>query len=183
MTDSREVLGKGRWVALLQEGRYEYAERILGSGVAALFPVTDDGKVILVEQYRTAVHSRMIELPAGLVSDEHQGESMIDAARRELVEETGYEASEVIPVLDFPTSAGLTSERVNLFFAYGLKKVGDGGGDEHEQITVHEVPIDALTDWIFDKHRAGFGIDPKIFAAAWLREQKFTRNPSPEGRG
>lgn len=172
MSGTREVLGKGRWIALYREGRYEYAERVLGSGVAVLFPLTDERKVVLVEQYRNAVKCKMIELPAGLVSDEREGESFIDAARRELIEETGYEAKEISLMIELPTSAGMTSERVNLYFAHGLKKVSQGGGDEHEQIIVHEVPLNLLATWLFEKHREGFGIDPKILAAAWLHEQK-----------
>ena len=71
-------------------------------------------------------------------------------------------------LLTGPTSAGLTNEMVTYFHATGLRKIGAGGGDEHEAITVHEAPLDELDVWIAEKQAAGLAIDPKIFTSLWL---------------
>lgn len=176
-TAKKELLAKGRYLSLVKLGHYEFAERIFGTGVVVMFPVTDDGKVVLVEQYRAAIGSKALELPAGLVDDEasRKGESFEDAARSELHEETGYEAARLEFVTEFATSSGMTSERVSLYFANGLKKTGPGGGDASEQITVHEVPLADLVPWLWKKQSEGFALDYKIFAAAYLHD-KFVSN-------
>jgi ADP-ribose pyrophosphatase len=95
-------------------------------------------------------------------------ESLASTAQRELLEETGYEASEMRLLSAGPTSAGLSSEVITFFHATGLRKINAGGGDPHEEITVHEQPLDTLDDWLRERAARGALVDPKIFAGLYL---------------
>src|SRR3546814_2912534 len=98
----------------------------------------DDGHVILGEQYRVPLGRNCIELPAGLVGDEDENESVESSAARELEEETGYRAGSVEVLGEFASSPGMTSETLHLVRATGLQKTGDGGGIDGENITVQD---------------------------------------------
>src|SRR5436190_22227688 len=95
MNDQAITLFKGKFLALVKEGHWEYADRVGATGAAIILAVTPEQKLLVVEQYRIPVHSRTIELPAGITGDEGEDESDADAAKRELLEETGYEAAKV----------------------------------------------------------------------------------------
>ncbi len=166
----RETLFTGRFLALVREGRWEYADRVNATGAAIILAVTDDQRLLLVEQYRIPCHARTIELPAGIIGDEpgSGNESHAEAARRELLEETGYLAEEIEPLATGPASSGLTSEIVTLFRASSLRKTGQGGGVAHEDITVHEIPLNEVHSWLEAKARTGILIDPKIYAALYF---------------
>ena len=83
------TLHKGRFLALVKEGHWEYADRTNSTGAAIIVAVTEERKLLLVEQYRIPVHARTIELPAGIIGDEpgNGDEVHAEAARRELLEE------------------------------------------------------------------------------------------------
>ncbi|HWF19888.1 MAG TPA: NUDIX hydrolase [Verrucomicrobiae bacterium] len=166
----KTTLYAGRFLALIKEGHWEYAERVNATGAAIIVAVTDEQKLLLVEQFRIPVHSRTIELPAGIIGDEPGAgdEPVAHAANRELIEETGYSAAQMELLMHGPASSGLTSETVSLFRATGLRRVGKGGGIEHEQITVHEVPLDKADGWLVDKAKTGVMIDPKIYAGLYF---------------
>jgi len=164
------TIAEGRYITLVEEDGWEYVVRHGVTGIVIIVPVTDDGKLVLVEQTRTAVHNRVIELPAGMVGDEvgRRAEALADAAARELEEETGYRASELVQIGQGPTAVGVSDEEVTFFDAIGLRRVGPGGGDEHEDITVHEVPLPELRAFLSAQSAAGLAIDPKIFAGLYL---------------
>lgn len=166
-----EVLVKGKFLQLLSRNTWEYADRIVGSGVVMIVACIEN-RILLVEQFRPAVGTNVIELPAGLTGDSaaQSGEAHITAAQRELIEETGYEASDMKYVCRGPASSGLSSEVVEVFVARNLKRVGPGGGDGNENITVHEVEIAQLLPWIKQKEAAGCLIDPKVFSGVFLLE-------------
>jgi ADP-ribose pyrophosphatase len=166
----KSVLHKGQFLALFREGHWEYVERVNATGAAIILAVTDDQKVLLVEQYRIPVHTRTIELPAGIIGDEPGGskESQAEAARRELLEETGYAATAMEVLTTGAASSGLTSEVVTLFKASDLQRTGEGGGVAHEDITVHEVPLAEVDAWLAARAGAGILIDPKIFAGLYF---------------
>jgi len=176
-----ETLFTGRFLALLREGRWEYAHRVNATGAAIVLAVTDDQKLLLVEQYRIPCHARTIELPAGIIGDEpgSGNESYADAARRELLEETGYLAAHIEPLTTGPASSGLTSEVVTLFRASGLRKTGRGGGVAHEEITVHDVPLSEVHEWLAAKAASGVLVDPKIYAGLYFLANGPGNPPDP----
>ncbi len=167
---ARDILGEGRFLRLLRCDGWEWVERTGSRGVVVIMAVTGEGKLLLVEQYRPPVGAQVIELPAGLVGDQPDSsdESFEEAARRELLEETGYAASYLRVRTQGPVSAGMSSEIIHFIEARELEKVGPGGGDETESIEVHEVEIDRAGAWLEDKIRAGSVVDPKVFAALYF---------------
>ena len=163
----------GKFLALIKEGHWEYVDRTNATGAALILAVTAEEKVLLVEQYRIPVHARTIELPAGIIGDEPGGtdETHAAAAHRELLEETGYTAARVEALTTGPACSGLTSERVTLFHASGLRHVGKGGGVAHEDITVHEVPLAGIGTWLEAKGKTGVLIDPKVYTGLFFLAQ------------
>ena len=170
---TKTVLHSGKFLALVREGRWEYADRVNATGAAIIIAVTAEQRVLLVEQYRIPVQARTIELPAGIIGDEpgSTNESQAGAARRELLEETGYAAETIELVTAGPSCSGITSERITLVRALGLRKTGKGGGVEHEDITVHEVPLAEAVAWLERKAREGVLIDPKVYAGLFFVTQ------------
>ena len=164
----KEILWEGKHLSVSREEGWEYVERKSATGVAIILAITDDRQLILVEQFRKPVGRHMIELPAGLAGDDLEGESLAHAAKRELWEETGYEAQKMIPLMQGPSSAGLTSEMLTLFWAKDLKKSGPALGDGNECIQVHEIPIEEVELWLKAKEAEGFLIDFKIYTALFL---------------
>ena len=164
------TLCPGKFLTLVKEGHWEYAERTNATGAAIIVAVTEERKLILVEQYRIPVHARTVELPAGIIGDEpgSSDEAHAEAARRELIEETGYEAGHIEVLTHGPSSSGLTSETVTLFRATKLRRVGAGGGVAHENITVHEVALADVHAWLEAKAKAGVLVDPKVYAGLYF---------------
>lgn len=167
-----ETLCNGKWLRLKRRGRWEYAERTNPGGGVMIIAVTPADRVLFVEQYRPAIECMTIEMPAGLVGDiaGSAHESAIDAAHRELVEETGYRAGRIEFLMEGPTSAGMSNEILAFVRAYDLVRVDAGGGDASEEIVVHEVPRADAARWLVDKIHAGYSIDPKMFAGLYMLE-------------
>ncbi len=166
-----DLIGAGKFLKLVREGRWEYATRPGGREVAVIIALTADRRLLLVEQMRIPLGCNVLELPAGLVGDHAAwaGERAVDAAQRELEEETGYRALHLTELMRCPTSAGLTDETAVFFRAEGLVKTGPGGGDPSERITVHAVPLAGIDRWLLDRQRQGVALDPKIYTALyWL---------------
>lgn len=169
-----EVIYDGKWLRMLRRGRWEYAERTHGNGMAVIIiAVTPDNEVLFVEQYRVPLGARTIEMPAGLVGDDNPNDTLADAARRELVEETGWQAGKVEVLLTGPTSSGMSSERIGYVRATQLVKVGEGGGVAGEDIIVHHVPRERAPAWLIEKQGEGFELDLKLWGGLWMID----RNP------
>jgi ADP-ribose pyrophosphatase len=168
--DQTEVLYAGRWLRMMKRGRWEYAERTNPGGGVIIVAVTPQDCIVFVEQWREAVHSKTIEMPAGLVGDiaGNAGESAVAAAGRELTEETGYRAERVEFLMAGPSSAGMSNEIIAFVRAYGLVRESEGGGDSTEDIVVHEVPRAEAAGWLLQKSREGYSIDPKLFAGLYF---------------
>jgi ADP-ribose pyrophosphatase len=165
----RKVLAEGRYLRMVIENGWEFAERSRGLAAVAMIAVTEAGELILTEQFRVPLGKNVIDLPAGLVGDDEEGEELVVAAKRELEEETGFRASRMKRVFSGPTSAGLSNEVVNLLVARGVRKVGDGGGVAGESITVHLVPIGNVLKWCRRyERRTGGMISPNVVAALAL---------------
>jgi len=169
VTDSARVLYTGRWQRLLARGTWEYCERTHAGGLAAIIiALTPHDEVLFVEQFRVPLQAYTIEMPAGLVGDEHSGESIEIAAIRELEEETGWHANHAQVLMIGPTSSGMSSEKVALVWASDLQKVGEGGGDSNEDIKVHAIARAKVAPWLVQKMKEGFQLDPKLWAGLWL---------------
>lgn len=173
-----ETLYEGRWLRLMQRGRWEYAERVHGHGMAVIIiAATPEDEVLFVEQFRVPLGKPTIEMPAGLVGDERDDDTLAEAARRELVEETGYEAAHVEVLLVGPTSSGMSSERIAFVRATGLRRVGDGGGIGDERIVVHRVPRAEAPAWLMRKHAEGYEVDLKLWGGLWMLEREPDGSP------
>jgi len=166
----QNVIGQGRYLKLIEENGWEYAERNKVSGIVAIIAVTKEKKVLLTEQFRHPVKKRVIELPAGLAGDtvDFDGETLETAARRELLEETGYKSRGMKRLCAGPISAGFGTEILTFFHATGLKKVEDGGGDDSEDIIVHEVPLRTVKSWLLKQESKTVCIDPKVFTGLYF---------------
>ncbi|KQZ69249.1 DNA mismatch repair protein MutT [Rhodanobacter sp. Root561] len=167
-----ETLYEGRWLSLRKRGRWEYAERNNPGGAVIILAVTPEDKVLFVEQYRVSILQNTIEMPAGLVGDlpGQDDEDILLAAQRELEEETGYRCERVEFIHQGPSSSGMSTEMIAFARAWDLHRVGPGGGDESENIVVHEVPRSEAGAWLFARAAEGYSIDPKLFAGLWFIE-------------
>ena len=152
---------EGKYIKVLIHGTWEYVSRTRNVSAAVIL-AADQGHIILVEQYRIPLGARCLELPAGLVGDEEAGEDVIQAAMRELEEETGYRAQGMVDLGRFHASPGMSSEGFSLLRAEGLTRVGEGGGVEGEQIAVHRVPIGEIREFIDRKRNQDVRIDVKL---------------------
>lgn len=171
--DQTETLFNGEYLRIRQRDNWEYAERTNASAAVIVVAVTPDDNLLLVEQFRIPVNARSIEMPAGLVGDLEDGESVETAAQRELLEETGWRAGRIQYLMTGPSSSGLSNEQVAFVRALNLEKVGPGGGDESEDILVHEVPRIKAAAWLNARRLEGYSIDPKLYAGLYFIE----RNP------
>ncbi len=171
-----ETLHAGHWLTLKQRGHWEYVERNNPGGATIIIAVTGEDRVLFVEQFRVPIQQRTIEMPAGLVGDldQHADEDALRAATRELEEETGYTCERMDPVHSGPSSAGMSTEIMHFVRARGLRKVGPGGGDDSEDIIVHEVQRETAGRWLLQKAGEGYSIDPKLFAGLWLLDNPCT---------
>lgn len=167
-----ELLFHTRWLALYRSGHWDFVRRPDSDFCVGILAVTPVDEVVLVEQFRIPVQRRVIEIPAGIVGDEKEfaHESLSDTAARELLEETGYRAASLRPLLVSPTSAGMTAEFIHIFLATGLTRESDGGGVGSEDIKVHVIPRAHLREWLSEREAEGIAIDSKIPAALWHAE-------------
>jgi ADP-ribose pyrophosphatase len=156
-----EVKWEGKFVRAVKRGRWEYVSRT-GSVNAVVILAETDGDVLLIDQYRVPVGKRCVELPAGLVGDEDANATVEDTAIKELEEETGYTAERIERLGDFQSSPGLLSESFTLVRAHGLRKIGEGGGTDHEDIKVHLVPRERVPEFVAARRAEGMAIDVKL---------------------
>ena len=173
MSEDIETLYEGEYIRLKKRGHWEYAERTNAGSAVIVIAVTPGGCLLFVEQFRPPMNAMTIEMPAGLVGDLDAMDTMEEAARRELLEETGWRAGEVKVLMVGPTSSGMSNELIAFVRARKLTRVHDGGGDDSENITVHEVPLADAPRWLAEKMAAGYSMDPKLWAGLWLLD----RNP------
>ncbi|VWX52179.1 NUDIX hydrolase [Novosphingobium sp. 9U] len=159
---AEEVVWQGKFITTRRRGRWEYVGRARGIRAAVILAVDDEDHVILVDQYRVPLGRRCVELPAGLVGDHDEGEETTVAAARELEEETGYRPGRMEVIGEFFSSPGMVSESFTLLRAHDLVKVGDGGGVESEDITVHRVPLTEIGKAVAHWRAEGFAIDVKM---------------------
>lgn len=167
MSDEVKRVFEGKHLLVLERDEWQFVERKKGKSAVVILAVTDDDRVIFIEQYRRPVDARVIEFPAGLVGDEDGHDDPEETAKLELEEETGYTCATVGRLTTGPTSAGITSELVTFYRARGLEQRGKGGGISGEDIAVHRVPRNAVVDWLTRKNGEGKLIDAKVWAGLW----------------
>jgi ADP-ribose diphosphatase len=156
-----EVMWAGKYVRVLRRGKWEYASRSNNINAVVILAVHEE-KLILIDQPRVPLDCRCLELPAGLVGDEDPEATPESTAIKELEEETGFTAERVERLGDFYASPGMLSEGFTLVRAHGVRRIGEGGGDENEDINVHLVPRADVLNFIDQKRAEGFGIDVKL---------------------
>ena len=159
--EPEEVVWEGRFIAAKRRGKWEYVSRTRGVSAAVILAI-DEGQVIIVEQYRVPLERWCIELPAGLVGDDVDGEEAEVAAIRELEEETGYRAGRMVDLGRFYASPGMSSEGFTLLRAERLTRTGEGGGVEGEDIIVYRVPLEEVPSFVEAKRAEGRAVDVKL---------------------
>lgn len=162
---AEKIVWQGRYIAAKQRGRWEYVSRARGISAAVIVAVDEDAEgrhVLLVEQYRVPLGRTCLELPAGLIGDEDEGEAVESAAARELEEETGYRPERMTELGFFHSSPGMVSEGFTLLRADGLTRVHEGGGVEGENIVVHRVKLADVPAFVAQKRAEGLAVDVKM---------------------
>lgn len=153
---------EGKYIRVVRDGSWEFVERC-GGVHAVVILAEHEGKVILVEQARVPLGGRRcLELPAGLVGDEDPDATIEDTAVKELEEETGFTATGIEVIGEFFSSPGMVAEGFTLVRAHGLRRIGDGGGNEHEEIMVHRVARAEIAQFVAQKRAAGIAIDTRM---------------------
>lgn len=163
-----ENVWEGRFITAKRRGRWEYVGRSRGIRAAAIIAIDedDDGNrhVILVGQYRVPLGRFTLEIPAGLVGDDagSEDEPAIEAASRELEEETGYAADRMEVLGEFYSSPGMVSECFTLLRATGLTKIAEGGGISEENIVVYRVALTDLSEFVANWRAEGHAVDVRV---------------------
>jgi ADP-ribose pyrophosphatase len=162
MSNDKLVEWEGKYLRIVRVGAWEFVERCGGVHAVVIF-AEHDGKVVLIEQRRVPLGGRKcLELPAGLVGDEDPSATVEDTAIKELEEETGFGADSIEVIGEFFSSPGMVAEGYTLVRAHGLRRVGEGGGNEHEDIEVHLVPRGDIPAFVKRKRAEGCAIDTKM---------------------
>jgi len=156
-----QVMWEGKFVRALKRGKWEYASR--ARDIRAVVILAEyEGKLILVDQPRAGPDCRCVELPAGLVGDIDPNETIESTAIKELEEETGFTAERVERLGEFYSSPGMLAESFTLVRVHGVRKIGEGGGDDSEDINVHLVARADIPNFLEQKRAEGFGMDVKL---------------------
>ena len=159
----------GKHLSMVSRGTWEFATRNTNRPAVGIMAITDEDRMVLVEQFRPPAGESGSELPAGLAGDVPgaEDEELLAAAQRELLEETGYIAGRWTRLASGYSSPGLTDESIVLFLAEDLEKTDDGGGDDSEDITVHEIPRTEVLRWLRERDAA---VDLKLLAGLYVAE-------------
>jgi ADP-ribose pyrophosphatase len=166
-------VAKGYHVGLrMQDGSVVRRDYFHYNGAAVVLPVLDDGRIVMIRNYRFAVDERLYELPAGMLNS---GEDPLQCAVRELTEETGYAAASVEKLGEFYTGPGTTDELMHAYLATGLTD-GRQNLEKYEEITVEIFSEERVREMV-----ASGGIhDGKTIAALglyWLKKNLKTVRP------
>lgn len=168
--ESDEVLYRGSHLLLRRNGHWEYVERPYRAPGVLVVATTSAGLLVLIDEYRAPVRGHVVSLPAGLVGDKGEKESEETAARRELLEETGYECSDLEWLGGGPSSPGLSSEMVSFYRARDVRKVGEPRPEERTR--VYLVPLQEAVEWTRARAAEGLLIHPMLWAGLLLAHSR-----------
>ena len=130
----------------LPDGRNAVRDVVRHPGAVAVVALTDEGRICLVRQYRTALGRVTVEIPAGKLAP---GEDPLECASRELLEETGMEAEKIAYLTTIATSVGFCDELIHIYMATGLS-FSKSSPDADEFINVDLVEVGELVDAVLD---------------------------------
>jgi 8-oxo-dGTP pyrophosphatase MutT (NUDIX family) len=152
---------------------WEAVERVNCSGIVVIVPVTSDKEFLLIRQFRPVLNNFVIEFPAGL---NDKGESLISAARRELIEETGCDAGEFVFLAEGPVSSGMSTEMLTVFLAKNVSPASreikeQNPADESESIEIITTPLSKIYEVLDDFRRKGDYIDLKVYGLIELAKK------------
>ena len=179
---SSEEIYKGKIVHLfcdtvrLPNGKEATREVIRHVGAAAIVPLTDEGNVILVRQYRYPFSQVMLEIPAGKLDI---GEEPINCAKRELIEETGYDAKELVYLGAFYPSVAMLNEVIHLFLAKNMT-LCETNLDEDEFLHVEQRPLREVVEAVMRGEIPDGKTQTAILKAYYLFNGDFTPDTQPE---
>ena len=149
----RQLIAKGKIVdyyhdiVKIPNGNVATWDFIWNKGAAAVVPIRDDGKIIMVRQYRNAIDRETIEIPAGGLNTPE--EPTIDAAARELEEETGYKTEDLESLISIKTTVAFCNENIDIYVARNLKP-SKQNLDEDEFINVEAYSVEELCEMIYE---------------------------------
>jgi len=154
-----------------REDVWEAIERknIYGGGAVVIVGLTKARELILEKNWRAPLESFIIQFPAGLT--DREGESMEETARRELLEETGYKAEKLIPIVSAPLSPALTPTRATHFFAPEVEFIGRESKEVAEEIEVLKVPVGEVDDFLLNLPQ-NIELDIRVLGILWILERK-----------
>lgn len=150
---------------VLPDGRTELYDFVGHNGAAAAVGVLEDGRLLMVRQYRNALDRFTLEIPAGGLNP---GEPTIDAAARELEEETGYRCGRIEKLITIRTTVAFCNEKIDIFVATDLKKTAQHL-DEDEYVDVNPYELEELEKMIY----RGDIEDAKTIAAILAYKNKY----------
>lgn len=174
----KKITWKGRFMSAVEityrdargdVRKWEAVERVGIEGIVVMVGVTPKNTVLLERQFRPPVGRGVIELPAGLVEP---GEPMEVAAKRELIEETGWEAGRLDFLAEGPISTGASTEILRAYLCTDLHYVGRSGGDDSEIIEVIEVPLTESLDYLQEEQSKGVLVDLKVYGLLELARRR-----------
>jgi ADP-ribose pyrophosphatase len=189
MGQGRSLVLAGKHVEFWRaDSGWEYVHRSDARRGVTIVAVTDEKRIVLIEQHRVPLGRNAIELPAGLVegTGDEKPEAVADAVKRELQEETGYTCERVEIVATGSSSPGITDELNSLCLAHELRWAGEavewvdmGDGvrkqarprglqEEGERITVYEAPVETARAWLERRSREGIVVDLKVYAGLYF---------------
>ena len=183
---NRKTVWEGNFIrALLLEYRdakgevrgWEAVERVNCNGIVVIIPVTVEGDLLLIRQFRPVLDSYVIEFPAGL---NDKGETLVEAARRELIEETGYTSEAFELIAEGPVSSGLSTEVLTVFLARDAVLAPPSLRErfpieETEAIEVIWTPLTSAYETIAEYRGKGDAVDLKIYGFIELALKKIKR--------
>lgn len=152
----------------LPNGKTATRELVKHPGAVAVIPLTSDNRLVVVEQYRKPLEKLTIELPAGKLE---AGEDLLDCAKRELAEETGYTAKTWSHLVSFYTSPGFADEQIHLYVAEDLL-AGESHPDDDEFVNTQEITLDDAYAFI----QSGNICDAKTVAAIYAWHNRELKN-------